>query len=86
MGKYDPLYDYLKRRSADMYEVTLTFEHIAVIIDASLPASAFRYREWWANERGDTSHVQARAWLAAGWYVDEVQQDEGWVRFKREVV
>jgi hypothetical protein len=38
------------------------------IISDKLPQSASKYREWWANG----GHIQANAWLDAGWKVEYV--------------
>lgn len=77
MAKYSPLKEQLQRRSTGPIE--LAFSDIADWV-GGLPASAHRYRAWWANDR---SHVQARAWLDAGWDVDEVDLQVGRVRFRR---
>lgn len=64
MGKYDPLYQHLRRRSAD--ELEMSFAEVERVIDAMLPNSAAR-PQWWSNEAGlDTTHVQCRAWREAG--------------------
>ena len=48
-------------------------------------SSAHKYREWWANEKSaDTSHVQAKAWMAAGWLTDEVSLAEEQAVFIRQ--
>ena len=71
MAKYDPLRDYLRNRS--VHRVTLTFDWIEDIIGAVLPPSAHTYYEWWANEDPEeTVHVQAVAWMEAGWEVESV--------------
>ena len=66
MAKYDPLYEYLKKQDKD--EVSMAFGEVADVIgDSSLTESDLIYPAWWANERNpDTSHVQAKAWLEAG--------------------
>ena len=65
-GKYRKLYDYLIDQSGP--EVTLSFDEIKEIIGFKLPDSAFRHRPWWANG----GHSQCRAWMNAGWFVDQV--------------
>jgi hypothetical protein len=60
MAKYDGLRDRLMHGGA---ELTMTFEEVAELIPGGLPASAFKYTAWWAN---DSTHVEARAWLDAG--------------------
>jgi hypothetical protein len=42
--------------------------------------SAYRNEKWWGNS-ASTSHV--RAWLDAGWEVQEVNLKEGFVVFKK---
>jgi hypothetical protein len=65
MPKYKPLFDYLRRKSAA--ELVLSFADIERVIGAMLPNSASR-PQWWANEQSeDTRHVQASAWLDAGY-------------------
>ena len=79
MSKYDPLSDWLTaqhRRS----EVTLSFPDVEQLIGGSLPQSARHHQAWWANS---PSHVQALAWLQAGWVVDVCDQSRGRVRFRR---
>ncbi|MEV6637072.1 hypothetical protein AB0M54_40685 [Actinoplanes sp. NPDC051470] len=49
----------------------MSFLRFEGIIDAQLPRSAFRYQAWWSNEIGG-NHVQAHAWMNAGWRVDGV--------------
>jgi hypothetical protein len=62
-SRYDGLRDYLSQRSEPA--VRLSFADIEKIIGGPLPASARRYRPWWANEQSGT-HVHARSWLDAG--------------------
>jgi hypothetical protein len=82
MAKYDPLFDFLRATPPGVPSCTLSFAQIEVIIRDHLPSSAWKYSAWWANERApDTRHVQAVAWLAAGWEVDVVDLEQGWVRF-----
>ena len=84
-AKYEPLGNYLLDLAADVNEVRLTFKEIEKIIEASLPASARNYREWWSNEGKGTHHSQAKAWGGAGFVVSMVHQDgeNPRVRFKR---
>ena len=62
MGKYEPLQHYLQARGEE--QVTLSFDTLAEMVGGSLPDSAHEYTSWWAN---DPSHVEARAWLDAGY-------------------
>ena len=62
MGKYEPLRHYLEERGDE--QVTLSFDAFADIVGDSLPDSAHEYASWWAN---DPTHVEAKAWLDAGY-------------------
>lgn len=66
MRKYKPLYNYLKSNEGTY--IKLNFEDIERIISDKLPTSASKYRAWWANG----GHIQANAWLEAGWKVQSV--------------
>jgi len=83
IGKYLPLRMCLIEVSHAESDVQLSFAEIEQIIDARLPPSAHNHREWWSNHVG--SHVQARAWLEAGWEVESVDQEARTVRFRRKV-
>lgn len=63
-SKYDRLRRHLNVRTAG--SVVMSFREIETILGSKLPASARKYSAWWANEEGETSHVQARAWMDAG--------------------
>jgi len=64
MAKYDPLYHYLRRKTAA--DLPMTFRDIERVISSMLPKSA-NLAQWWANEESEESrHVQAKAWLSAG--------------------
>lgn len=78
MSKYNLLGDYLLRRH-DL-KVSLTFEQVETIIKASLPASAFAHRAWWANTK---SHPQACSWINVKWLVHEVNIKKREVTFVR---
>jgi len=62
-SRYDGLRAYLSQQSEPV--VQLSFDEIEKIIGSPLPASARRYRPWWANEQSGT-HVHARSWLDVG--------------------
>ena len=81
VGRYDALRDRLRQlRGAS--EVTLTFDDIEGLLGDALPASAREHRGWWANEmRPDSRHVQCRAWMETGWFVERVDLHEGRVTF-----
>ena len=78
--KYLPLANYLK--NLDQTSITMSFSQIEDIINSSLPASAFKYKEWWANDT--ISHVQSRlGWLTVEWKTMEVDLDNKCVIFMR---
>jgi hypothetical protein len=85
MSKYKEVTTFLSRVPTHLNEFTLSFEQINQIIDASkpLPDSAYDHRQWWENQTDNTDRPQAKAWMDAGFKVDDVEQDDGWVRFKR---
>lgn len=78
-GKYDPLRVLLlSAAERGQAVVELAFDEIEVLV-GPLPDSARSLRPWWAN----SSHVQAQAWRAAGFHVEQVYLDRGRVRFAR---
>lgn len=68
MSKYDPLRRHLEGVHAG--RVTMSFAELEEIVGFRLPASARRYAAWWSNS--DVSHVQAGAWLGAGFETADV--------------
>jgi hypothetical protein len=67
MSKYDSLARFLAARDS---KLTLTFDAIERILGFALPRSARRHPAWWSN--GAQSHVQAAAWLNAGFETADV--------------
>ncbi len=84
MSKYDPLRDLLASIPLSVTEKTLTFSEIENILGFRLPNSAYNHRAWWANPSSADDHPYAQSWLAAGWKVEIVNQNEKWVRFRRD--
>jgi len=80
VGKYDGLASHLKFRAAFTGLVKLSFARIDGLIGSSLPINAFREEDWWSNS---SLSIHAQAWLKAGWEVQEVNQKEGYVIFKK---
>jgi len=78
--KHEPKYEPLSRhlRTAPR-PVSMTFAEISRLV-GGLPPSAYRYREWWANDHGGR-HVQAHAWLEFGRRVAAVDLERQVVRF-----
>jgi hypothetical protein len=77
--KYQPLRRWLEHRRDD--RVRLSFREIESILECALPDSARRLPQWWANAGG--SHVQALAWMAAGWRASQVDVSGEQVTFER---
>ena len=81
--KYEPLEEYLRSLPRTQEEVTLSFEIIEQVLNDQLPPSAYEHRAWWGNQQQGT-HVEAIAWMNAGWMVDTVDLMEKWVKFVRQ--
>ena len=82
MAVYDPLRKWLTQQPKT---VTVTFSELEKILGRPLPYSASHYSTWWDNEDfSDEKHVQAKAWLAAGYRVQEVKMIEKVVTFRKQ--
>jgi hypothetical protein len=77
--KYDALKVFLAGRK--QARIAMSFEEIAKAAGAQLPASAFRYPSWWAND--PAHHAQARAWADAGYKTENVDIEAQRVTFVR---
>ena len=80
VSKYEALESHLKFRAAFTSLVKLTFARIDGLIGSNLPMSAFKDQTWWSNS-SSSSHT--KAWLNAGWEVQEVNLKEGYLVFKK---
>jgi hypothetical protein len=79
-SKYGGLTGHLKFRGAFTSVVKLSFARIDGLIGSNLPMAAYREDAWWSNS---ASSVHAKSWLDAGWEVQEVNLQEGFVVFKK---
>jgi hypothetical protein len=79
-SKYEPLRRHLTSIAGD--RIRLSFGEIERILRFSLPNSARQYAPWWANTGG--SHIQADAWMSAGWRTAQVDVPGERVTFERE--
>ena len=79
-SKYSGLSAHLKFRGSFTSVVKLSFARIDGLIGSNLPISAYREEAWWSNS---ASNAHSRAWLDAGWEVQEVNLKEGLVIFKK---
>lgn len=80
MSKYDPLSGFLKAQTAQ--RLPMTFTQVEKVLGTKLPSSALKYQAWWANE-ATGSHVQAQAWMTAGFQTAEVDLSEQKLVFAR---
>jgi hypothetical protein len=80
VSKYAGLEGHLKFRAAFTDTVKLTFARIDGLIGANLPMAAYRDIAWWSNT---SSSAHAKAWLDAGWEIQEVNFKEGYAVFKK---
>jgi hypothetical protein len=80
VSKYGGLSSYLKFRASFTNVVKLSFARMDGIIGDNLPMNAYRDEKWWSNM---LTNVHAKAWLDAGWNVQEVNLKEGYVVFKK---
>jgi len=80
VSKYDGLRSYLKFRAGFTDTVKLSFARIDGIIGDNLPMSAYRSEAWWDNS---PSNVHAKAWLEAGWEIEDVNLAEGYAVFRK---
>lgn len=79
-SKYSGLTNHLKFRGAFTKIVKLSFARIDGLIGSNLPMSAYREEAWWGNS---SSVAHTKAWLDAGWEVQEVNLKEGYAVFKK---
>jgi hypothetical protein len=77
--KYDALKSFLASRKQE--RLRLSFDEVARIARIKLPASAYDHAAWWAND--SKSHVQAKAWLEAGYRTENVDLVAQCVEFVR---
>lgn len=80
MSKYDRLSDFL-RGLGRASEHSFSFAEIEDVLRFALPASARTYQAWWANQRNGR-HVQANAWLDAGWHTQDLDLKARRVTFR----
>ena len=78
--KYAGLESHLKFRAAFTDLVKLKFARIDGLIGTNLPMAAYRDPLWWSNT---SSSLHAKAWLDAGWEVQDINFKEGTVTFKK---
>mgnify|MGYP003303523113 CR=1 FL=1 len=77
--KYQKLTDYLQ--NCNQKEILLTFAEIEEILGFSLDASAFQYKEFWAN---CTTSTKAYSWMDAGYEIAETDFKKHTLLFKQK--
>jgi hypothetical protein len=77
--KYATLRAFLSARSEA--RIAMSFAEVAAVAKVKLPSSAFRYPQWWQNDA--EHHVQARAWIEAGYKTENVDLGAQSVEFVR---
>lgn len=82
MTKYSKLHQFFQTHVSDF--VRMTFDEVEQEAGFTLPASARIHQAWWANDRA--RHVQAKAWLDAGFESEQVDMKSGTLAFRRVVV
>ena len=80
VSKYSGLESHLKFRAAFTSLVKLSFARIDGLIGSNLPMDAYKDLAWWSNT---STSAHTKAWLEAGWEVQEVNLKEGNVTFKK---
>lgn len=77
--KYEGLKSFLA--SQGQPRIQLSFAEVARRAGVKLPASAYEHPAWWAND--SKSHVQAKAWLEAGYKTENLDLSAQRVEFVR---
>jgi hypothetical protein len=77
--KYIRLAAYLAGQSPEVYRLTMSFPEISRLVGEELPSDA-RYPSWWRN---DDRRMHSRAWMTAGWEVEDVSGRDARVVFVR---
>lgn len=81
MGAYAPLHVWLVAQPANVINIPTTFVQIEGILGFALPATARQKSQWWENNA--TRHVQALAWLNAGFSTRDVNITNETLTFSR---
>lgn len=78
-NKYRYLSRFLLNSNKD--KIKLSFIEIEKIVQVDLPASAYRYRAFWSN---DKTHSIALSWLSVGFVAKKVNLIEQEIVFAKE--
>lgn len=77
--KYQPLTEYLLKSRKK--ELSLTVAELQEILGFPLDASAFQYREFWAN---CTASTKAYSWMDAGYEIISADLKNGIISFRQK--
>jgi hypothetical protein len=61
-------------------EIKMSLKEIEDVVGADLPPNA-RFPSWWRN---DSRKMHSRAWMAAGWEVEQMHAQDSTVVFVRK--
>jgi hypothetical protein len=78
--KYIRLAAFLAGQPGTVTRVVMTIAEIEELLGQSLPFNA-RFPSWWRN---DSHRMHSRAWMTAGWEVEEMQAEPAKVVFIRQ--
>lgn len=81
MGKYQPLADHLATLKTDTWRPSL--KELEAVLGFELPKTARSQPSWWSNE-GAEGRPHKKAWLDAGWTVENPDLGSGLVTFRRK--
>jgi hypothetical protein len=78
IARYNKLRDFLTTYHA--VQLHMAFEQIETMIGGELPAEAYTFKAWWANNR---HNPQAIAWIEAGWEIFDVDLQQKGIVLRR---
>lgn len=78
--KYIRLAAFLAGQPATVTRVVMTTQEIEELLEQNLPFNA-RFPSWWRN---DSHRMHSRAWMTAGWVVEEMLAEQAKVVFARQ--
>jgi hypothetical protein len=79
--KYIRLAAFLAGQPRTVDRLTMSLKDVEEVVGAALPANA-RFPSWWRN---DDRKMHSRAWMTAGWQVEEMNAHEERVVFSRRM-
>jgi hypothetical protein len=77
--KYIRLAAHLANQPSDIDKLVMTVSEIEAIVGDELPRTS-KFPSWWRN---DERRAHSRAWLTAGWRVDQIFRSDAEVVFVR---